>query len=198
MDIRRSLILAVLIGGGCGVNLHPDVGRQAGVSPRGEVATSHVARGVPDTIGYGTFTAFAIPVAPVRITNGAGNQLVMQAVRSALEAAGYRVVDAGSDHGRALECRVTRFSFKNYTWLAPVVFTWGGIDLELEVLDANGHPVWQRAYTGKSTNLSYSFEGAVNTSLRKIVDKAVADFQDSAFHNACCGTEAAAAPPAAL
>ena len=39
------------------------------------------ARGMPARVGWGTFTVFAIPVAPVHIENGQGEKIVIRHVR---------------------------------------------------------------------------------------------------------------------
>src|SRR5262245_25107214 len=136
---QATLIVALLVSMGCGVNVNPRIPRDAAVQAQGDIVADPSARGVPDTIGYGTFSVFAIPIAPVHIDNGNGDQLVMQAIRDALHADGYRVIDTGSDHGSpALQCRVSKFRFRNYTWLVPLVFTWGGIDLDLQITDRQG------------------------------------------------------------
>jgi len=59
--------------------------------------------------------------------------------RETLTAAGYRVRDAkGVGDGPVLQCDVKRFSFRNYTWLVPLVFTWGGVDLDLSLVNRDG------------------------------------------------------------
>jgi hypothetical protein len=181
-----------LIGSGCSVHLDPKVPSAMGAPREGSFGAESAARGMPSTVGHGTFTVFAIPVASVSISNGPGDRLVMDKVRETIAAAGYRVLDAsaGEVSGRpVLQCGVTRFSFRNYTWLVPLVFTWGGIELDLKLVDSTGGVRWHQTYAGKSTNLTYSFSRAVNSSMSQILEKLAQDVSSDAFQRACCAAE---------
>jgi hypothetical protein len=180
---------AVLFGlAGCTVSLAPKIpadfgGRQAS----GQLAASRTARYMPETVGHGRFTVFAIPVVPVKITNGPGDQLVMDSIRQTLRAAGYNVVDATQPKSAPfLECRVTKFDFNNYTWLFPIVPTWGSINMEIVLSDANGSLLWAHAYHGSSWNLSFSFNQAVNKAMAEVLDHFAKDATDPAFQKVCC------------
>jgi hypothetical protein len=166
----------------------PKVPRGDGTGQGGTIAARPAASGMPSTIGHGTFTVFAIKVSPVKISNGPGETLLMDEIKQAVAAAGYSVVDAASPGGAPiLEAAVKRFDFKNYTWLFPIVPTWGGIDLDLTLVDHGGRVLWQHGYSGSSTNFYYSFDAAVNAALGRILAQIEHDVADPAFHQACCG-----------
>ena len=187
MKRAGALILGLLLGSGCGVRLDPTVPHGLGIPRDGSFGVSSAARGMPTRIGWGTFTVFAIPVAPVHITNGPGERIVTDKVRETLVGAGYRVVEPGvAGDGPVLECDVKRFSFRNYTWLVPIVFTWGGVELNMRLVDPHGAPLWERSYTGKNFNLAYSFDEAANRSMEKVLEDFGRDVAQDDFFRACC------------
>jgi hypothetical protein len=111
----------------------------------------------------------------------------MESLKKALEANGYRVVDADSREDLpVVECRVRRFNLKNYTWVFPIVPTWGGIDLDVQVVNREGKSLWTQSYSGGSWNLWFSFSSAVNSAMAEILEKAVEDFGSDQFREACC------------
>ena len=174
---------------GCSVALAPRIPSDLGERRvSGEVAAEPAAQGMPQNLGFGTFTAFAIPVAGVHVTNGPGSQLIMDSIKQTLRSDGYEVVDATeATHGPVLECRVTRARFRNYTWLFPIVPTWGSIDLELTLADVRGGvPTWSHAYHSSSWNLLYSFDRAVNGAMTGILERFAKDAADPSFQRACC------------
>ena len=188
------VIAAVLIGTGCSVRLDPKVPGAVGPQRTGTIGAEAAARGMPSRVGSGTFTVFAIPIAPVSITNGPGERLVMDQLKQTIATAGYRVVDSTAAPGApVLQCGVNRFSFKNYTWLFPLVFTWGGIELDLKLVDAAGATRWQQTYASRSSNMTYSFDRAVNSAMSDILQKVARDVSSDGFQQACCGAAPAAA-----
>src|SRR5438094_5193 len=128
-----------LVGSGCGIHLDPKVPRDLAPRREGSVGAASAARGMPERAGWGTFTVFAIPVAPVHVSNGPGERIIMDKVKETLVQAGYQVVEpGGAGDGAVLEGDVKRFRFRNYTWLFPIVFTWGGADLDMRLAGRDG------------------------------------------------------------
>jgi hypothetical protein len=189
-------VLGLCLGTGCSVHLDPKVPKGSGAARQGSFGVGAAARGMPSRVGWGTFTVFAIPVAPVSISNGPGERIVMQKIKETLAAAGYQPVEGGgAGPGPVLECDVKRFSFRNYTWLFPIVPTWGGVELALKLVDPQGAPLWERSYTAKSSNLTYSFSGVANGAMEKALEAMGRDFASDEFFRACCAREVVAAAP---
>ena len=191
-----SMLLGlVLVGSGCGIHLDPKVPRELAPRREGSVGAASAARGMPERAGWGTFTVFAIPVAPVHVSNGPGERIIMDKVKETLVQAGYRVVEpGGAGDGPVLECDVKRFRFRNYTWLVPIVFTWGGVDLDMRLAGRDGGTLWQRSYTGGNFNLAYSFTMAANRSMQQVLEKFGRDAVGEEFFRACCQQPATGAP----
>lgn len=197
-SLRKLAIVSAFIMSGCAVTLDPTIPKgsfpgdavtvsdvASGVRPT--VSVSQAASGTPSPIGHGTISVFAIKVAPVRIANGSGDQVLMDIFKRALQENGYQVADAkASEALPVVECTVQKFRFQNYTWFVPIVPTWGGIDLEVRVASRDGKALWTKSYSGGSWNLWYSFNSAVNRAMEKILEQAVADFGSSSFREACC------------
>ena len=176
----------------CSATLNPRIPTPSG-GPAFEdtLAANKSASGMPNPIGHGTFTVFAIKIADVRVSNGDGAELVMAAFKRTLEGHGYRVVEPAAAPGvPVFECRVREFAFKNYTWLAPLIFAWGDIAVDLHLTDPSGKELWKQSYAGGSFRVAYSFSGVVNSALEEILDKAVADFASPPFREACCAKAA--------
>jgi hypothetical protein len=166
------LLLSTL---GCSVNLqHRPLDPVTRVS--GQMALQKNAQNMTGNIGWGTITAFAIPVARVTVNGQADEELALQ-VKSALEHLGYSVqlvTDAGAGGGAPyMECHVNRFKFRNYTWFFPLVWNWGKVDVTMKVT-APGQQPWQQQYVGKAVGF-YSFEGTVNKALTRMLNQMVRD-----------------------
>lgn len=142
----------------------------------GEVAL-RTADNMSAKVGWGTATAFAIPVARVTINGKADEALALQ-VKSALEHVGYRVSLVNDASGAAgmpyVECHVNRFKFRNYTWFFPLVWNWGKIDVTMRLTPPDGGPIWERQYVGKAKGF-YSFESTVNKALTRLLNQVAAD-----------------------
>lgn len=181
--MRKLSLVAVsmllLSTAGCSVNLHH--GPLDPVTPvSGDVALQERAQNMSHKAGWGTLTVFAIPVARVTVNGQADRELALQ-VKSALEHAGYSV-QMVSDAGPAgdvayMECQVHRFKFRNYTWLFPLVFNWGKVDMTVRLVTPGEEP-WERRYVGKATGF-YSFEKTVNKALTQVLNQMVHDLTAS-------------------
>ena len=184
-------LLALAFGTACSVKLAPRIPSDPGSEPSSHpVQMEQEVRGMPTPIGHGTFTLFAIKIAPVRISNGSAPEVFMEQIHKTFEAAGFRVVSAADDSAPTVECVVKKFNFKNYTWLFPIVPTWGGIDIDLRLTHPEGRRLWQESYSGGSWNLWYSFSSAVNSSTEEVLEAIFEDITGSEFQQACCGADA--------
>lgn len=194
MNRIRIAMLGLLLAAGCGVHLDPKVPHGLGTPREGSMGVGAAARGMPSRVGWGTFTVFAIPIAPVHVSNGPGERIVMAKLKETLAGAGYRPTEPGAPSaGPVLEADVKRFSFRNYTWLVPLVFTWGGVDLDVRLVGHGGAPLWQRSYKGGNFNLAYSFTLAANRSMEQVLEQFGRDVAGDEFYRACCTQPAAAA-----
>jgi len=192
---RRSLLILICcLQAGCGatrISLAPSSpGANPGDGPRKPIVVAPRAEGLPETVGYGTVTVFAIPATPVQFSDADPAARVMDGLRDVLGASGYRAVTAppGRIPYVQLNCRINEMRFRNYTWLMPLVVTWGKIRLTLTLEAADGTDLWQRTYEAKYSRRSMgeSFHKAVNTTLRDIWAQAAVDFTSDEFRTHCC------------
>ncbi len=192
---RFAFASLLLLVSGCGVtlvSLAPTVRAPPTPVTGGDVvAVAGRAEAVPDTIGYGTITVFAIPASPVRFSDPDAAERIMHGLREALRAAGYRpVTPPEPPQGPVLTCRIKEMRFKNYTWLMPLIQTWGRIRLTLALTDPPGAVRWQKDYEERyrKGGVGESFDEAVNVVMGKILARAAEDFTTREFRTACCDT----------
>src|SRR5437868_762274 len=84
------LSFAACFATGCAVTLHHGQFAGAQSPSKGQMALSSRAQNMESRIGWGTFTAFAIPIAPVNV-HGEADREVMNQVKEAVEHCGYEV-----------------------------------------------------------------------------------------------------------
>jgi len=181
------LVIVLLFCCGCSVRLQPRVPTVEGCPGAGiSVAAEEAAKGMPDPIGHGTFTLFAIKVASVTVKGGEGDKAVMNSIKETMKSGGYTVVDSDeSEEGPVLEVKVRDFDFTNYTWGFPIVPTWGKIRLEMALVSKDGQTKWRQDYSGGSWNLWFSFSSAVNRSMAKVLTEFAEDMSKPEFRQAC-------------
>ena len=192
-----GVVLAALALGtsGCAVALKHDALNAPGHSYNDPLATARLGKGIDGKVGWGRFTVFAIPIVPIYISGAKdGNEQVADQVRDALRQVGYNVtvVDAlTSTTGPVLKCQVNKFWFSNYTWLFPIVPTWGSIDLTVSV-EAPGSTttLWTRGFSGSGSSLNFfdGYSSAANEALTKILKEMVTEFSSEQFHTAVTHT----------
>ena len=184
-----------LLASGCSITpMHKELDAPAH-RVQGTVATAGTATGMPaGKVGWGRITLFAIPVAPVRVEGDASRE-TMNFVREALATAGYSVntLEAGARApGPVLTVAIRQYKFNNYTWLAPLIFTWGRIELEATLKGSDNRDLWKKTYLGKGTslNITQGFTGSASKCMTRVLNQMVADFTTPAFTAALGG-----APP---
>jgi hypothetical protein len=184
-----------LLASGCSITpMHKELKSPVKVA-QGSVATASVATGMPSgKVGWGRITLFAIPVAPVHVEGDASRD-TMNFVRDALTTAGYTVstVETGTRApGPLLTVGIKQYKFNNYTWLAPLIFSWGRIELDATLRGADDHVLWTKSYLGKGTslNVTQGFTNSASKCMTRVLDQMVVDFGTPAFTVALAGTSA--------
>ena len=140
-------------------------------------------------VGWGRVTLFSIPVVPIRIHSDEASDL-MVVVRDALAIAGYAAhfVD-NAQPGPVLKAHVDEVRFNNYTWVAPLVPTWGRLHVTLRLESADGPVLWEKSF--ESSGHTYNFTDGYNIAATRIVTKLansmVEAFGSQEFSNALSG-----------
>lgn len=177
MNLQRIVAPVVLLAlvSGCTINSIHHAGLDAPAYPNdgGDVALAEVASGLDNRrVGWGRLTPFAIPVAPVHVHGNPPADL-MRVIEDALVVSGYSVTrppEADAANGPPLmEARVDRYRFNNYTWFAPIIPTWGGIDVTLTMRGNDGTLLWRRRF--EANGATFNFFDGYNVSSRKAVTR---------------------------
>jgi hypothetical protein len=152
------------------------------------IAMSQRSEGIDGKVGWGRGTVFYIPIVPVYI-DGDGNEKVMEQVRDALQQVGYKVSFVGvgtAAPGPVLKCQVRQFWFNNYTWLFPLVPTWGSIKLTATLVSPSGAVLWAGSFSGSGFTLNFAdgYSTAANEAMTTILNDMVAAFSSDEFHRA--------------
>jgi hypothetical protein len=194
--LAGSLGAAVaLAGSGCSVNLQhaklnapPKAYTDSININRAATGSKSQPKGADGRVGWGRGTIFAIPVVPIYV-EGQGNEEVMKEIQAALTQVGYhvQVVENGTPvSGKVLVCQVERFKFNNYTWLFPIVPTWGSIELKASLVGGNQQVVWTRDFNGSGSTFNFTdgYTSSAKTSMTEILNQMVGAFSSDEFHNA--------------
>ncbi len=212
----RAIIaaIALLLASGCSVTSLQHEGLTPPPTLRdGKLSLSQKAGGLDGSkVGWGRFTPFAIPIVPIYV-GGDESEQFMQLVKEALEMTGYTVtLDAiqiseatesletagyevtkeaitGTPRQPLLTADVAKMRYSNYTWLAPIVPTWGGVDATLTLVDPDGIALWTESFDGGGFTFNF-FNGyniASQEALSELLDQMIVAFSGEAFHNAVAG-----------
>lgn len=141
-----------------------------------------------EVIGKHTFTVFAIPVSDLKAHGTTPvRQSFDQAVKDALEAAGYELVEAE----RALEdCPVLRGEVNtcwwwSYTWLWPFVLEGGQNKVTLFLENRDGTVLWQHEFSRMEPGLpfggAYAFDLMIKWSMSKLVQDIARECSSDGF-----------------
>jgi hypothetical protein len=127
-------------------------------------------REVPGRIGHKTATLFAIESGSVETTNPVGIEIAMQVIE-ALESVGYQITLAEAPYSdplptNILKIQINEFYFKNYSWFAPLFFTWGNIALTLTLENHEGKVVFARTFQQKGDS-NRPFEGGFDVAIKE-------------------------------
>jgi hypothetical protein len=184
-----------LLASGCSITpMHKELKSPVKLT-QGNVATAGSATGMPaGKVGWGTISLFAIPVAPVHVEGDASRD-TMNFVRDALTTAGYTVstVETGARApGPVLTVGINHYKFRNYTWLVPLIFSWGRIELDATLRGADDNVLWTKSYLGKGTSvhITQGFTNSAAKCMTRVLDEMVVDFGTPAFAGAIVGIPA--------
>lgn len=150
------------------------------------VGTASKPKGANARVGWGRGTLFGIPIVPIYV-DGDGNAALSGEIQDALKQAGYTPqVTAAGDPGKILVCQVNKFKFSNYTWLFPIVPTWGSVGLTLSVNGPDNTVLWKRDYYGSGSTLDFldGYTLSCKTAMTEILNQMVADFDSQEFYDA--------------
>ena len=77
-------------------------------------------------------------------------------------------------------------------WLAPLIFTWGRIELDATLRDNGGHVLWQKNYLGKGTSIHITagFTNSAEKCMTRVLDQMIVDFSSPGFAGASLGMPA--------
>ncbi len=134
-------------------------------------------------VGWGRVTIFAIPVVPIHIKSDEASD-VMDVVRDALITAGYTTYLAGNSQQRpVLSAHVNKARFNNYTWILPIVPTWGRINVTLRLESASGQVLWENSFEGAGTTFNFTdgYNIAATKSVTRLANNMVEAFSDPEF-----------------
>ncbi len=189
------LVGVALLASGCSITPSHKELKSPAQRANGSVATAGTATGMPPgKVGWGRITLFAIPVAPVHV-HGDASRETMNFVRDALTTAGYTVTtaEAGTSPPAALlTVGINQYKFNNYTWLAPLIFTWGRVGLDVTLRGTDDKVLWTKSYLGKGTSMHITegFTKSAAKCMTRVLDEMVVDFGTPAFTAALAGTPA--------
>jgi hypothetical protein len=171
-NLARAIVLSFLATG-CSTTLHHSKIYTTPMADKGQLGVAEQAQNMHDRIGWGTFTVFAIPVAPVTVSGNPDTELMNQ-VKDAVIHAGFQVkmVDPARPVPDlpVLSCKVDKFGFRNYTWFFPAVFNWGTITLDVTITAPDGKVLWNKTYTGHGSGF-YDFDPTVTKALTAILNE---------------------------
>ena len=140
-------------------------------------------------VGWGRITLFSIPVVPIHINSDEASDL-MSVVRDALTTAGYTPTLTDSPQiTPVLKAHVDRVRFNNYTWLVPLVPTWGRINVTLRLESSGGEVLWERPFEGKGTSFDFTdgYNKASIKSVTRLANSMVEAFTTQDFGEALAG-----------
>ncbi len=55
-----------------------------------------------------------------------------------------------------LKGSVQKFALNNYTWLFPLVPTWGSIEIQLDLETPDGRSLWGRTFSGRGFTFNFT------------------------------------------
>ena len=182
---KNAFIIALTILTGCSITqlqnkelISPDQLRSGDVNIR-SLATGFSG----GRVGFGRLSLLYIPVAPVRIESNEANDL-MNTIRDALIVSGYDVsVTDDLEASPVLKAHVNEVKFNNYTWAAPLIPTFGSIDVTLTLESEEGLVLWEKGFSGGGTswNLFNGFNVAAREVMTRLGNEMVNSFSGPDF-----------------
>lgn len=166
-------------------------------SRSGTINVAEKAEGLDGSkVGWGRITPFAIPIVPIYVQGDESLDL-MTNIQEALVLAGYTPhsvvedrVAADEATGPTLQASVTKKRYSNYTYFAPLIPTWGGMEVTLRLVDA-GNVIWSDDFQGGGFTMNF-FDGyniASRESMTELLDAMVIAFDSDEFYSAAKNME---------
>lgn len=192
VSTRRLTVLLVGIStlclSGCSITqLQHDELQEPEELQSGVVNVESVATGFTGgRVGWGRITIFYIPVVPIHIHSDEASDL-MDVVQNALTTAGYTArTEDGLQPGPVLKAHVDKARFNNYTWVAPIVPTWGRLEVTLRLDSASGEVLWEKSFIGKGSTLNFTdgYNIAATKSVTRLANSMVEAFSAPDFGEA--------------
>jgi hypothetical protein len=128
------------------------------------------------TIGKHTLTVFALPIANISANDDTPvKESFDKAVRVALAAAGYDLVESSQSPGNSpvLRGEVNRCWWWSYTWLWPLTVQGGQNEVTLYLETRDGKLLWKRTFARSEPGFafvgSYGFDLMIKWSMTKLV-----------------------------
>lgn len=177
-----SVVLALPCFGaiGCSITLQHDPLDPPALTRSGPLPYADTAEGFKGRVGWGRGTLFYIPFVPIYITGDQtyGGQMLMREVSDAIATAGYQPVPLAPGmrtDGPMLRCTVESASFNNYTYLFPIVPTWGSMTIAAELVGEDGARLWSHQFRGGGFTLNFfnGYNSAAKQSLEQILNDMV-------------------------
>ncbi len=193
------LVITSVSGLGCSIKFqHGDLDPPALQAQRGRLNHANDAEGLDKRVGWGRFTVFAIPIVPIYVVGDDGQEFMLQ-VRDALELAGYEPIAVEPDKpvdGPVLRCHFGETSFLNYTWLFPLVPTWGSLTVTAELLDADGTSLWSQKFTGDGSTLNFfnGYNSSAKQSVTEILNDMIQSLVAEDFQRALASAKSDSSP----
>lgn len=194
--VPLALAAWTFVATGCSITLKHGTLEAPEVARSGPLHYEDRSQGLAGRAGWGRGTVFAIPFVPIYI-KGDDDQVFMEQVRDALEVAGYQpvVVASGTPtQDPLLRCDVEA-SFSNYTWLFPIVPTWGSMEVRARLVDGDGDAVWSQEFKGTGFTLNFfnGYTSAARQSMTEVLDDLIQALAGEEFAVALAGAQPAPA-----
>lgn len=163
----------------------------------GHINIAEKANGLDGSkVGWGRITPFAIPIVPIYIKGDESVDL-MSNISEALVLSGYIantvLAEDESNPSPTLHALVNKKRYSNYTYFAPLVPTWGSMDVTLSLVKPDGETVWEHNFKagGFTMNFFNGYDIASKKSMTKILNQMVVAFSSDVFYDAINSVELA-------
>src|SRR6267378_2411528 len=133
-------------------------------------ALGQIGHNISPTTSTSSFPLFWIRSGSVETNKPVGIEIARQ-VKEALESVGYQITLAEAPDSdllptNILKVQINEFYFKNYSWFAPLFFTWGNIALTLTLENHEGKVLFARTFQQKGDS-NRPFEGGFDVAIKE-------------------------------
>jgi len=133
-------------------------------------APGQIGHNIYPTTSSSNVPFFWIRSGSVETNKPVGIEIARQ-VKEALESVGYQITLAEAPDSdllptNILKVQINEFYFKNYSWFAPLFFTWGNIALTLTLENHEGKVLFARTFQQKGDS-NRPFEGGFDVAIKE-------------------------------